>query len=156
MLSCRTNAFATHDCQEHAHERQLFQVHCPNCGTHRTSKDLNLKKVSNFAKLKCQSCNETSIAKNWACSCGEKLRKCNVHSICEDVPRDAIRKRKRHADPRGSDAPPPKSRRPDFETAAIIECAQRRNISLPPYSKLAAKCPHLVKSVVTDQRAATG
>ena len=108
VFSRRSNAFATHDCQEHAHERPLLQVHCPNCGSHRTSKGLNLKKVSNFANLKCQSCNETSSTKNWACGCGEKWRTCTVHSICDTVLRVPSHRRQRHADPRGNDTPPPK------------------------------------------------
>ena len=158
MSTCRTNAFAAASVfQPKAHVRHLLQVHCPNCQAPRTSKGLKLNMVTNHAELKCQICNETGITKHWACVCGEKWWKCPIHVFSNFVPESHPKKRQRIHDANGVDKPPPKSRRLEFDPVLALGGAISRGpIARPPNEKLAARFPHLVKTVATDLRVATG
>ena len=145
------NAFAV-DAEPHAHEKPLMQVYCPKCGSQRTSKGLQLQRVTNFANLKCQLCGDTSNTKDWACGCGLKWRKCPRHIFVEAPSRSVLPKRPKRTDPRGSEAPPPKHRR--IETDNLEFSVNERRvvrIALPPHGKLAERFPHLVQTVAADQ-----
>ena len=164
VLCIRTNASAadfypTKNCSpEH-----LRAIHCPTCQSQRCTKDLKLQSRSQFSNLLCQKCEQVNKANMWACECGHRWRKCEVHEVrwCEPpAPRHARHKRKKPCDEKGGDWPLPKFRK---ETNACNEAhsfeVQARpeiRIALPPNSKLAGRFPHLVKRAVTDQRVTPG
>ena len=107
--------------------------------------------------IDCQSCNDTDNTRNLACNCGETWRKCPIRVLTELAPNNSPKKPQRIHDANGVDKPPPKSRRLEFEpVVALGGVFSRGAIALPPNGKSAARFPHLVNTVATGLRVATG
>ena len=158
LLQTWTNAPAADSVISFQPEKLLTVVMCPGCQAAKCTKNLALKRKSQFSNLKCDNCSDTFSARNWSCRCGNLWKKCPQHVMAEVVPEPTHRKRLRQCDPRGSTACVPKFRKGNF--GAAVACSSngpvRSCIELPPTGKLAAKFPHLVKRVVPDQRGTHG
>ena len=158
LLQNWTNAPAADNVLNIYPEKLLTVVLCPGCQAAKCTKNLALKRKSQYSNLKCDICRDTFSARNWSCRCGYLWKKCPHHAMAEVVQEPPQRKRLRQCDPRGSTACVPKFRKGNF--GAAVACSSngpvRSCIELPPTGKLAAKFPHLVKRVVPDQRGTHG